>query len=159
MLNPDTEIDGENIRDVLEEFLRDGNVGVIGGGIIDNAGEKQEWSAGRELSFYDLFRNNLRLSRSKAIWNSSRKTICDWVAGTALFIRGDLFEKLGGFDERFFMYFEDMDLCRRVRQGGKQVMFFPDFNIFHRGLSIPEAKKRMKKVLPTDSSGFLFYWI
>ncbi|MDQ1284474.1 MAG: hypothetical protein QG620_822 [Patescibacteria group bacterium] len=145
MLNPDTEINGENIGDVLEEFLRDENVGVIGGGIIDDAGGKQAWSAGRELSFYDLFRNNFGISRSRPIWNSSRKINCDWVAGTALFIRRDLFERLGGFDENFFMYFEDMDLCRRARQVGNRVRYFPGFKVFHSGGKSYEGKKLQKK--------------
>jgi hypothetical protein len=108
-------------------------MGIIGAGIFNKKGHKQKWSAGEELSLFNLIRNNLGFSGSKKIWNSSREIECDWVSGTALFIKKDLFEKLGGFDENFFMYFEDMDLGKRVRSLGKKVLFFPDFKIFHKG--------------------------
>lgn len=145
MLNPDTEIMTENVAEVLNEFEKNKRLGIIGGGIIDRKGKRQEWSAGREISLYDLARNNLGISRSRSIWSSSQKIICDWVAGTALFVRKDLFEWLGGFDERFFMYFEDMDLCRRVRKSGKEVMFFPEFRVLHGSGESYEDKRLQKK--------------
>lgn len=145
ILNPDTEMITENISSVLDEFLKDDKIGIIGGGILDRKNKNQEWSAGKELSLYDLVRNNLGVSRSSSIWNSSQKIKCDWVAGTAMFIKKDLFEKLGGFDERFFMYFEDMDLCRRVRALGKKIIFFPEFKIYHGSGESYEDKRLQKK--------------
>lgn len=50
----------------------------------------------------------------------------DWVAGGCLMIRRDLCEELGGFDERFFLFFEDTDFCRRCWNAGKRVVYFPD---------------------------------
>ena len=44
-----------------------------------------------------------------------------------------VFERLGGFDERFFMYYEDVDLCRRVRDAGLEVVYFADAEIRHVG--------------------------
>lgn len=49
----------------------------------------------------------------------------DWVAGGSFAIRRSLFAAIGGFDERFFLFFEDTDLCRRVHQQGKSVLFYP----------------------------------
>lgn len=49
----------------------------------------------------------------------------DWVIGGCFMIRRDVFEELGGFDERFFLFFEDTDLCRRCREYGKKVVYFP----------------------------------
>lgn len=145
VLNSDTKIIASNIFDVLSEFSKDDRIGIIGGGILDEKNNNQEWSAGKELSLYDLARNNLGVSRSESIWNSSEKVECDWVAGTAMFVKKDLFEKLGGFDERFFMYFEDMDLCRRVRKLGKKVLFFTEFKIFHGSGECYEDKRLQKK--------------
>lgn len=145
ILNPDTEIMTENVAEVLNEFEKNDQAGIIGGGIVDQGGKRQEWCAGKEVSLYDLFRNNLGVSRSRPIWNSPWKIVCDWVAGTALFTRKDLFEQAGGFDERFFMYFEDMDLCRRVRESGKEVLFFPEFKILHGSGKSYEDKRLQKK--------------
>ena len=49
----------------------------------------------------------------------------DWVVGASLLLRRSLYEELGGFDPRFFLFFEDIDLCRRVRQSGKTVVYYP----------------------------------
>ena len=150
LLNPDTEIISEDIFRVFDEFSKDDNIGIIGGGIADRKNQNQEWSAGKELSIYNLVRNNLGVSRSEAIWNSPEKVECDWVAGTVMFIKKDLFEKLGGFDERFFMYFEDVDLCRRARHLGKKVIFFPELKIFH-GSGESYKDKRLQKKHYYDS--------
>jgi GT2 family glycosyltransferase len=45
----------------------------------------------------------------------------DWVSGVAMLIRRDAFDAVGGFDSRFFMYFEDVDLCRRLRERGGDI--------------------------------------
>jgi GT2 family glycosyltransferase len=49
----------------------------------------------------------------------------DAVSGSFMFIRRSLFDQLGGFDERFFMYGEDIDLCWRVRELGYEVWYHP----------------------------------
>jgi GT2 family glycosyltransferase len=57
----------------------------------------------------------------------------DWVTGAAIMVRRDVFEKVGGFDETFFMYFEDADLCRRIRELGLKVLFSPSSSVVHFG--------------------------
>lgn len=49
----------------------------------------------------------------------------DWVIGGCMLMRTDVIKKLGGFDKRFFLFFEDIDLCRRVRALGKSILYFP----------------------------------
>lgn len=145
ILNPDTEIFSNNILDLLDEFSKDKKIGIIGGGILDRTGQKQKWSAGKEISLYNLIMNNLGFSRSENIWKASSKQECDWVAGTALFIKKDLFEKIGGFDDNFFMYFEDMDLCHRVRELGNKVIFYPEFQVYHGNGESYEDERLQKK--------------
>jgi hypothetical protein len=55
----------------------------------------------------------------------------DWVQGSAMLIKHSLFEELAGFDELFFMYFEDIDLCRRIWQSGLKVIYYPESVIIH----------------------------
>lgn len=55
----------------------------------------------------------------------------DWVQGSAMCIRRSLLEKLGGFDESFFMYFEDTDLCRRAWAAGARVAYTPVATFVH----------------------------
>jgi GT2 family glycosyltransferase len=49
----------------------------------------------------------------------------DWVVGACLLLRRSFYEELGGFDPRFFLFFEDIDLCRRCWLAGKRVVYFP----------------------------------
>lgn len=61
---------------------------------------------------------------------SSRRTV-GWVTGAALFIRRELFERVGGYDESMFMYFEDKDLCARCWRAGMRVVYEPRLEIVH----------------------------
>ena len=54
----------------------------------------------------------------------------DWVIGGCFAIRTDFFRRLQGFDERFFLFFEDTDLCRRCHDAGKKVVYLPEARVF-----------------------------
>lgn len=56
----------------------------------------------------------------------------DWVSGAAMVLRREVFEMAGGFDERYFLYLEDCDLCHRVWDMGFPVIYFPDVSIKHK---------------------------
>jgi GT2 family glycosyltransferase len=55
----------------------------------------------------------------------------DWLVGAALLARREILEAVGGFDERFFMYSEELDLCRRIRLRGWRIVFCPDAEVLH----------------------------
>ena len=66
----------------------------------------------------------------------------DWLLGACLMIRKDVLEKIWFFDERFFLYFDDVDLARRVWQAGFKVYYFPPAKMyhFHQRLSVERSK-------------------
>lgn len=57
----------------------------------------------------------------------------DWIPGAFTILRRDLLERLGGFDERFFLYYEEVDLCRRIAAAGAEVWYWPELEIEHIG--------------------------
>jgi hypothetical protein len=66
-----------------------------------------------------------------------------WVAASALLVRRDAFDRVGGFDERFFLYFEDIDFCLRLRAAGGRIYFDPSVTILHhRGASAATHRAR-----------------
>ncbi len=64
-------------------------------------------------------------------WDHTAPRIVDWISGAALMIRRETLVQTGGFDEGFYMYCEDVDLCYRVHEIGQQVFYFPDAVIYH----------------------------
>ena len=144
-LNPDTEIISENIEKIFYLFEKNINLGIIGSQLIIKDDKIQPWGAGYEISLVNLIKNNLGLVDSRKIWQSKKPIETDWVSATALFIRKEIFQKIGGFDENFFMYFEDMDLCKRVRKIGKKVLYNPNFSVKHIGGTSYQKKCCQKK--------------
>ena len=57
----------------------------------------------------------------------------DWLAGASVMMRQDVLDEIGLFDETFFLYFEETDLCRRAQKAGHQVMFLADSKVTHIG--------------------------
>lgn len=144
-LNPDAEIFSANFSEVLAEFETDPALGVLGIKLIDIKGEVQDWIAGGEISLGNILKNNFGRIADKKYWQSDEKIAVSWVAGTAFFMRKSLFLQLGGFDDKFFLYFEDADLCQRARDLGKGVVYFPAFSVLHHGGKSFSDKGKQKK--------------
>lgn len=79
------------------------------------------------LTSYVLGFNNSIIDRSSI----SEPQHVDWCAGSFLGVKADVFEKLEGFDENFFMYCEDLDLCIRARQSGFTLYYLPEIKAIH----------------------------
>ncbi len=77
-------------------------------------------------------------------FDHSRTAPVDWIMGSAMMIRAQALRHVGGFDERFFMYFEDCDLCRRFWSHGWPVYYVPSVRITHghrrQSASVPGIK-------------------
>ncbi len=64
-------------------------------------------------------------------WDHCDERDVDWLLGAAIIMRRDMFEKVGLFDEQFFLYFEDTDLCRRAWEAGYRVVYNPSVRLVH----------------------------
>jgi N-acetylglucosaminyl-diphospho-decaprenol L-rhamnosyltransferase len=71
-----------------------------------------------------------------------RESGCDWAMGSFLLVPGAALAELGGFDERFFLYSEEVDLCRRARERGWTVTYLPSLTIVHKGQSRVRDRRR-----------------
>jgi hypothetical protein len=99
-------------------------------------------------------RDALALAAAEAL--HSREHEPDWVSGSCLVARRTALEAVAGFDERFFLYEEDADLCRRLRAAGWRVVFTPAAEVRHRrGQSMARAPRRAR--LEYDRSHLLYY--
>ena len=140
-LNPDTEILSPGIESLLKNFYSDPTIGIIGPEILTEKDRLQQWSFGEAPTIFGLLKNNLFPPK---IESALVDFDTEWVSGAALFIRKSLFEKLNGFDENFFMYFEDIDLCKRARKKFFRTIVSPQAKIRHIGGKSFGDKKAQK---------------
>jgi hypothetical protein len=80
----------------------------------------------------------------------------DWTAGMFMLFRSDAYRALGGFDEAYFLYYEDVDICHRLRSSGSSVVFEPSAEVIHGAQRASRRDPRL--ALHHLASGFRFLW-
>ncbi len=144
LLNPDAVAEGPVVR-VLEDWLtRHPDVGVAGASILDADGTLQQsarrfpdlttWFGGRSTWLTSRFPGNWVTKRNLVARDaaaSGQPVDVDWVSGACLMTRRDVFERVGGFDEGFFLYWEDADYCARVADAGFRRVYEPAVAVRH----------------------------
>lgn len=130
ILNPDIEFIalGTGLR--LLESARSAQVEVVGPKLIADDGAAQRWDHGR---LHGL-RAQISYRAGHSYWreSASREDVA-WVSGAAMLVEHDAFRSIGGFDDAFFLYKEDEDLCLRIRQAGGRISYDPRIVARHHG--------------------------
>ncbi|OLP52757.1 glycosyl transferase family 2 [Rhizobium rhizosphaerae] len=141
VLNPDTYFEFDSVSGVIDYLRTTPQVGLVGLDLINPDGSRQH-SARRFYSFLDIAarrlpviktlfssRNNRHLMLEK--WKLDAPFDAEWVMGTGFIIRSDLYNRIGGMDESYFLYMEDVDLCARVWCEGLKVQCIPGAKLVH----------------------------
>ena len=139
-LNPDIKHSAGSASMGMDAFRKNTKVGIVGAMLLRERNIPEEWSRGHVISLGRLLRNNVFPKRAQ----SGRDGV-DWVSGGALFIQKELFQSLQGFDEQFFLYFEDMDLCERARKENRSIESLSSLQFLHRGGKSFSSKRTQKK--------------
>lgn len=140
LLNPDTEILQGTFADVLEEFAARPRLGITGVRQMTGAGELYP-TMRRFTSLTTGVAEALGSERAGFSRNLGERVLdldrygsfscCDWTIGSFMLMRREALLSAGLFDERFFLYSEEQDLCLRVRQAGWKVAHSPRMMIVH----------------------------
>lgn len=143
LFNSDAYLINENTLPTFIEYLENHkNVGCVGGNLVTANGEpnisygnflsveKTLHDYGIKKADKDHFNANLATSRLCAF---TKPTAVDYLTAAAMMIKRELIEELGLFDARYFMYFEDMDLCFRYKKKGYLSVVLPSVKIVHIG--------------------------
>lgn len=130
-LNNDTQVKDSGIKKMVNYMEQHVEAAILGGQVRNADGTLQA-SAGTFFTLWYVFLLLLGLQKY-GLLDRNPKTIekVDWVKGALLMIQREVFEKIGGFDEKIFMYTEDMELCYRAKQQDFQTYFFPDIIVLH----------------------------
>ncbi len=158
ILNPDTKL-LNNCIDELSNFLnKQKHAGIVAPVLFDNNNHPYPLQGTKELtplraifslSFINkLFpKNKIHQDYYMSDWNKKNVKEVDCVPGTAFIIRKDIFKKLRGFDENFFLFFDEIDLCKRVKNLGWKIFMTPKAQIFHAwGSSTKKSKRDISKI-------------
>jgi GT2 family glycosyltransferase len=91
---------------------------------------------------------------SKYVPNTN-KAIEVWsVSGGAVLIKASLFQQIGGWDKRYFMFYEDLELCRQVKKLGYKIFYYPQCRLIHRhgasGKSLANAANQWRRLIPSS---------
>jgi N-acetylglucosaminyl-diphospho-decaprenol L-rhamnosyltransferase len=142
-LNPDTEIQRGALRALLDfmDAPENARVGIVGPQLFYADGSLQ--SSRRRFPKFSTalfestkleqwFPNNSPITEYRLLrTDDSAIQDVDWVVGAAMFVRRAVVEQIGGLDERFFMYSEELDWCKRAKDAGWRVVYFPNARVMH----------------------------
>lgn len=140
-LNPDAVIYDDTLEKVLSYMHSDEykHVGICGVQLTDESG-KVARSCARHPSFGQLICHSIGIDRFfprtgflMTDWVHDRTQYVDHVIGAFYFVRRDVFIQLDGFDEHFFLYYEDLDFSKRARNKGWQSLYVADARAYHKG--------------------------
>lgn len=142
-LNPDAVLDRGALERLCAELDAEPSLGAVGPRLLEEDGTL-EWSQRRYPRLRSTFARALYLHhlapraswvdemiRDPAAYAVSGEP--DWLSGACLLVRREVLERIGGFDEGFFLYSEDTDLCHRIRDAGYGLRFVPDAVVAHVG--------------------------
>lgn len=153
-LNPDTLIKENIFQKIINIFEKDPRVGIVAPQLILPDLQLQPWAYGHEEGFWKLIKNKFEKNQLNRGQDDLPFEV-DWVSGAALAIRRDVFNKIDGFDKNFFMYFEDRDLCYRVKKMGYKIIVLPEIKVIHFGGKSLTKNRERKKIYYQAQN---YYW-
>jgi len=125
-LNNDTIVRAPIVPRIAEYMAVNPRCGAVGLRLVNPDGSLQN-SSGADPRIWSIWQT----SREGYIYASRDAVRRDWVSGAAMAVRRNLFDKAGGFDEAYFMYYEDVDLCARIRRMGYEVHLLDAGEVVH----------------------------
>jgi GT2 family glycosyltransferase len=165
LLNSDAFLKPGSLIRAIRHMQADPTVGMGGARLIGRDGEFQPSARMFPSLFNDAlaltglaarFPRSRLLGRADRTWaDPSQPCEADWVPGAFAVVRRDLLERTGAFDERFFLYYEEVDLCRRIKAAGSTVRYWPDVEVVHLG---GESSKTVRRLAMQSSGAQLALW-
>lgn len=165
-LNPDARISAGTVDKLIQFAEEHPRAGILGPEVLDEDGRTRQLSCRSFPTIGSLFfhrfsilnrlfpDNRWRKEYLLVTQSSSEATRVDWVSGCCMLARREMLAELGGFDERFFLFSEDVDLCLRARQGHWEVYYCPQTSVTHR---IGGSSRSLRPIVERHRSVWLYY--
>lgn len=165
LLNPDAQVERSAFAGAIERMDAAPEVGMAGGRLVDRDGRDQPSARCFPSLLNELlvisglaarFPRSRLFGRFDRTWaDPERPAAVDWVPGAFAIVRREALRAVGHFDERFFLYYEEVDLCRRIKAAGWQIWYWPEIVIRHLG---GESSKTVENAEISSSGSQLVLW-
>ncbi len=127
VLNPDTTVE-KNAIEILVEALDDNDAGIVCPKILLEDRETI-WFAGKDLDLLNVLGNHRGVDKKdEGGFESMEETDA---TGAAMMVKKEVFDKIGLFDERYFLYYDDSDFSFRAKKGGFKILYIPKAKVYH----------------------------
>lgn len=154
-LNSDMELIDNQLSNMYQYISQHPEIGLIGPKFL-NIDQSDQGSVFPPQSCLNAFKEFWlgQKTYSKYVPSSKVPVEVFSVSGGAVMIKGSLFEQIGGWDKRYFMYYEDLELCRQVKKMGYQVYYYPQCRFIHRhgasGKSLADSANQWRRLIPSS---------
>ncbi len=164
IMNPDCRLEPGAIKTMSAELESRERCAIVGPRVLDPDGTEQGSARGDPDMLTGLFGRTglLRIllpsaavSRRNVVSGGASVTV-DWVSGACMLVRRSAFEHVGGFDARYFLYWEDADLCRRLRAHGYEIRYVPSAAAVHQ-VGHSSRTARAASIKAFHESAYLYY--
>lgn len=140
LINTDAFVAADTLNKTLDYMEAHPDCGVLGVRLVGREGDLQP-SCRYFPTPLNVFLSRTGLERFFPVvkrvddmeWDHASVRECDWVPGCYYLIRREVIDQVGLFDPRYFLYYEEVDHCKRVKQAGWKVVFYPDTTVVHIG--------------------------
>lgn len=131
--NPVKILPSDGLEKMIKAMEADASIGILGPKLVHDDGSVRLSARSfprlgdvfiKRTPLQSVFKDRMKKYLQLDANHDDQRDV-DWLVGGCLLIRHDLLTQLGGFDDRFFLFFEDIDLCRRCWLAGKRVVYFP----------------------------------
>jgi GT2 family glycosyltransferase len=169
IMNPDCRLQPGALAPLEDELRRRPECALVGPRILDPDGSVQGSARGDPDMLTGIFGRSAALRRRLPWLPASRRNVVDagvpaggpsvvvdWLSGACVLARREALAAVGGFDERYFLYWEDADLCRRLRARGYHVRYVPLATAVHR-VGHSSRTARAPSVRAFHESAYLYY--
>lgn len=131
VVNPDIRLTSNPLPSLIKCF-EDPRVGLVAPRVVDSNGNTED-SARHFPTISNLVAKAILGRRGVYDSLDGQPLQVDWVAGMFMIFRAEAFSEIGGFDDEFFLYYEDVDICARLWQAGWKVVLDPGVSVIHDG--------------------------
>jgi N-acetylglucosaminyl-diphospho-decaprenol L-rhamnosyltransferase len=165
IMNPDCRLEPGAVATLRAELETRPRCAIAGPRVLDPDGAEQGSARGDPDMLTGLFGRTgpLRhllpwaaVSRRNVVSTGRQSATVDWVSGACMLVRRSAFDEVGGFDPRYFLYWEDADLCRRLRARGYEIRYVPAATAVHQ-VGHSSRTARAASIKAFHESAYLYY--